>query len=343
LVVGSNPTAGALRQALPRVALRNGCRSQDQAGVELCVLSNMNFFNKKYILIVLGFLLFTLLVAVGLVFYLQDKASQESRQEELQNIINTQQKELDIAKKNIENIQSSKAQSNPTKTPSQTQGENSYSAIINSWKDEVASIECDFLHRETGEVVLTQTGSGYYIGEKGSEPKYIITNLHILRIGDSNSYSNYCYVKLLNDTQKVLIPREDIAGPNTPGADVASLKISNPTDYMINKPSEVHESCRKPDSYDGIDLGDKVLILGYPSIGSQTGITITEGIISGIDYPYYITSAKIEHGNSGGVAVLVKNGCNLGIPTAVVGGELESLGRVYDSLRALVELFYNIK
>ena len=175
---------------------------------------------------------------------------------------------------------------------------------------------------------------------------FVVTNLHVVRFDyeGKSKYSNGCRVKLLNDTQTVYVPYEKISAPSTAGADVALLSISSPTAYMIKNPSEVHNTCRRPEDNfkGGVDIGDKVLVFGYPGIGSQTGITVTEGIISGIDFPYYITSAKIEHGNSGGIAVLVKNGCNLGIPTNVAGGELESLGRVFDSVQAMVELFYDI-
>ncbi|KKR76010.1 MAG: hypothetical protein UU20_C0036G0011, partial [Parcubacteria group bacterium GW2011_GWE2_40_8] len=43
---------------------------------------------------------------------------------------------------------------------------------------------------------------------------------------------------------------------------------------------------------------------------------------------YYVTSAKIEFGNSGGIAVSTKNNCILGIPTFVKAGQIETLGRV---------------
>jgi hypothetical protein len=68
--------------------------------------------------------------------------------------------------------------------------------------------------------------------------------------------------------------------------------------------------------------------LGYPSVGAREGITATDGIISGFDKPYYITSAKIERGNSGGAAIHVKNNCLLGLPTLVVAGQVESLARI---------------
>ena len=79
-----------------------------------------------------------------------------------------------------------------------------------------------------------------------------------------------------------------------------------------------------------INTGEQVIILGYPSIGSPTDITATDGIISGQDSPYYVTSAKIDHGNSGGLAILVKNDCYFGIPSGAVVGSVESLGRILD-------------
>ena len=75
-------------------------------------------------------------------------------------------------------------------------------------------------------------------------------------------------------------------------------------------------------------IGDQVIILGYPSVGAENGITATDGIISGFDDDFYITSAKIERGNSGGAAVHVKNNCLLGLPTLVIAGQIESLARI---------------
>ena len=82
--------------------------------------------------------------------------------------------------------------------------------------------------------------------------------------------------------------------------------------------------------------GERVIILGYPAIGAKGDVTVTDGIISGYEDNFYITSAKIERGVSGGVAVLVDKNCYLGIPTFVRAGEVESLGRVLDA-RLLIE------
>lgn len=75
-------------------------------------------------------------------------------------------------------------------------------------------------------------------------------------------------------------------------------------------------------------IGDRVLILGYPGIGSKESVTATEGIISGFDADMYTTSAKIEKGNSGGAVVDVEENCFLGIPASVLPGNVESLARI---------------
>lgn len=90
------------------------------------------------------------------------------------------------------------------------------------------------------------------------------------------------------------------------------------------------------------NIGDKILVLGYPAIGTEGGITATEGIISGVEQNYYVTSAKIDHGNSGGAAILLKDDCYLGIPTYVVNlGGFESLGRILKASLIFNKPFWN--
>lgn len=62
----------------------------------------------------------------------------------------------------------------------------------------------------------------------------------------------------------------------------------------------------------------------------ERSIAVTEGIISGFEGNYFITSAKVEHGNSGGAAIHVRNNCLLGLPTFAQVGYIESLARILD-------------
>lgn len=76
-------------------------------------------------------------------------------------------------------------------------------------------------------------------------------------------------------------------------------------------------------------LGEPVRIFGYPAISGGYSLTITDGVVS--SFPgdgLIVTSAKISHGNSGGLAV-DKNGCMIGVPSMVSSDETGSLGVIY--------------
>jgi len=81
-------------------------------------------------------------------------------------------------------------------------------------------------------------------------------------------------------------------------------------------------------SSDSLQLGDEIIIIGYPGIGGET-ITLTRGEVSGFtpEAPYgnraFIkTSATIAGGNSGGLAATA-NGEIIGIPTQVGSGDID--------------------
>lgn len=67
-----------------------------------------------------------------------------------------------------------------------------------------------------------------------------------------------------------------------------------------------------------VQIGDKVTLIGYPGLGGSS-ITVTDGIISGYLHTQYgtvyKTSAMMDHGISGGLAVRNSGPCVLGIPT----------------------------
>ena len=84
-------------------------------------------------------------------------------------------------------------------------------------------------------------------------------------------------------------------------------------------------------------VGDSITIFGYPNPRNLLGIseTVTQGMISGIlPRPIYKTTAAIDHGNSGGLAVLNKSGCALGIPTFGASGLTSGIGYVQSYLLA---------
>ena len=72
-------------------------------------------------------------------------------------------------------------------------------------------------------------------------------------------------------------------------------------------------------------LGDSVRIYGYPVTSYDYNLTITDGIISNFqDDGTILTSAKIDSGNSGGLAV-DQYGCFTSIPSAVLQGNYQNL------------------
>lgn len=82
-------------------------------------------------------------------------------------------------------------------------------------------------------------------------------------------------------------------------------------------------------------LGDKILVLGYPPLSGEA-LTVTDGLISSLysQNGYIITSAKIVSGNSGGLAI-DENGCYIGVPTSIYYDEEETdsevLGEIIDA------------
>lgn len=213
----------------------------------------------------------------------------------------------------------------------QSKTESDLSSIVQQWKSRIAYINCYFYYTGGG-LSHVQSGSGIGLYNQIEQRISVVTNRHVVTSGDDwNSWTpDYCTSQFPDTDSRVYYTyttNNDLRKHKNPNLDVAFLWSSSPSDTLkstlLNNP-ELCEANKKA------LIGDKVVILGYPEIGSSEGITATEGIISGYDGDYYITSAKIEHGNSGGVAVLVKDNCYLGIPTLVAVGSIESLGRILD-------------
>jgi S1-C subfamily serine protease len=191
------------------------------------------------------------------------------------------------------------------------------STVIEEWHPFIAYIVCNFSYAD---------GSPYSIQGSGTVSKTsgeiaIVTNRHVVTDSNGNA-ANSC---------KAIFPLDANQAPLTWTAgnyqtsltlDLATLPISNPSPYIKSLSDDTTNRCPTQPP-----IGEEIVILGYPTNGSKTDITATEGIISGYDGDYYITSAKVDHGNSGGAAIDAKNDCFLGIPTYYVG-DVESLARV---------------
>jgi S1-C subfamily serine protease len=197
------------------------------------------------------------------------------------------------------------------------------SSIVSQWRPRIIYIECEFKYTD-GTTYAVSSGSGFAAGA------VIDTNKHILI--DENGYGpSVCYVKYPDDTTiyRVLNGSDIWVSEKY---DVGHLIVAM-NDTIKNLNSSEYRICSLEDVFGNQKalVGDDIIILGYPTIGSQSDITVTKGIISGYDDDYYITDAKIEHGNSGGAAILLKDNCYLGIPSYAISGEVESLARILNS------------
>lgn len=199
-------------------------------------------------------------------------------------------------------------------------------AIISQWKPLIASVKCDFRYSDTGRLYYQTSGSGTAL-KFDNTPSVILTNKHV--VTDKNDFgASSCGIEMTNGKNEQIVS-SDIR-VSSKGYDLGYIYINNPNDYLRNLTAKTQSFCvQQP------NLGDEVVVLGYPLTGSKENITATEGIISGFEGDYYITSAKVEQGNSGGAAILLKDNCLLGIPTFVTLGKVESLARILDIKTAL--------
>lgn len=249
----------------------------------------------------------------------------QTRQAGKEKIINAvllaQQEELARIKKEIEALESGRGDDAKSRDALANRLEGRLAAVVKEWQPKVAAVECRW-NGLFGEEV--DHGSGLWISSNNT----IITSNHVVTMEDTflgpPAKADSCTVKLPGG-EAVTVKKGDISSwQGIP--DIASLMIKNPSPGMGEVASSLNSVCR-----DKAASGDRIVVLGYPAIGAKNSVTVTEGIISGYEDNFYITSAKIEQGVSGGVAVLVDKNCYLGIPTFVRAGEVESLGRILDS------------
>jgi hypothetical protein len=201
---------------------------------------------------------------------------------------------------------------------------NTYASVIKQWGKKVAQIACNYID-SNGNIYQTSYGSASAVSNSTDSKNIrhgILTNLHV--ITDNGISSSDCYVQFPDDPQSLHFSNGSTVLLSSDYIDATILEITNPTPYINSLPiGDEKNKCQKEP-----ELGDEIVVLGYPGIGADRSITATEGIISGFENNYYVTSAKVEHGNSGGLAILVKDNCILGIPTFTKSGTVESLARI---------------
>lgn len=182
------------------------------------------------------------------------------------------------------------------------------------------------------------SGSLWYFDEIGYT---VLTNKHVISTDNCDMFPNGILGVYNLDREYLLW------NSNT---DVAVLKITTDatTEQISPDKSKLNYSIGKlRNCPEKMSLNSPIVLVGYPastasqtSSGSLSPQTITNGIISAYDtsariksagdlkYENYFVSAKIDSGNSGGIAFSKdKNGmCLLGIPTWVSLGNYDTQG-----------------
>jgi hypothetical protein len=245
-------------------------------------------------------------------------------------------------------------QDSDTKEADSISKETNLVSVIKEWSRSTSYVLCEW-YFPTGGVRYYQSGSGL-VAMINSVPT-IITNSHVA-YSQTYGEADGCAVKFPGDSghysyfRNTFLPLTGGLGTISyiPNLDIAFIKdikdnwVNNMLgqDGRLVKPTISLENRAKSGAYackNKLNIGERIIVVGYPSYGakiesiynSAVEPTITEGIISGKDGIYYTTSAKIEHGNSGGLAIDVENNCYAGIPTWNTSGEFESLGRILPS------------
>ena len=197
----------------------------------------------------------------------------------------------------------------------------------------VVNIWCPFDTEEFNLDSAGYGGSGTILDKEG----LVMTNSHVIPQDEKYllTHEKGCFV-ILPDSVSGIPDEIYVAEPFVyPGIsdeyDIAYMDIYDvyddgeyvygeyPRDFPAFDDTEV---CS--DEY--IKLGEKVHVFGYPVSSGSYSLTVTDGIVS--SFPgdgTIITSAKIDSGNSGGLAVDA-SGCMIGIPSAVYLGEHENMG-----------------
>ncbi len=177
-----------------------------------------------------------------------------------------------------------------------------------------------------GERVQGWTGSGTIISNDG----LILTNAHVVL---SDRYYEVVdlvvSITMAQDRPPEPMFYADVLQADA-NLDLAVIKIRSDLNGGVPNFSALGIQPVPLGNSDDLQLGDPLIIIGYPGIGGET-ITLTRGEVSGFtaETPYgnraFIkTSATIAGGNSGGLAASPQ-GEIIGVPTQVGSGDLEDL------------------
>ena len=223
---------------------------------------------------------------------------------------------------------------------------------------QISSVVVEIVCPAKNETFSLESNGSAGSGTMWTEDGLVISNLHIisedkkkLDVSDKG-----CFILLPDDSglpKEIYLARPIVFDDLMEQYDLALFQIYDA--YSDEKGNVYGQWPRQFTSFDisqcnkglvekqtTINLGDKLKVFGYP-VTNGFNLVVTEGIVSGFSREgFVLTSAQIDHGNSGGLAVGEDN-CMVGIPTAVSEGDFTNLGliipesRVADFLTAMWE------
>jgi S1-C subfamily serine protease len=177
---------------------------------------------------------------------------------------------------------------------------------------------------------IVWTGSGSIISPDG----FILTNAHVVDDRDDEYTSLGIAMTDRTDQPPDLVYLAEIVNVDY-RLDLSVIKISSDLGGALVSPNLPFISLGDSD---GIDIGEKMRILGFPGIGGET-ITFTEGAVSGFTQERGIegrawikTDATIAGGNSGGMAANIA-GELIGVPTRAAADQIVDCRAVADTNR----------
>lgn len=266
---------------------------------------------------------------------------------------------IEVLKKEIELL---KRQKNQIPKKDKDEGSERFDFLT---EEEIARISKSIVHLgcyfQNGD---QQFGTGVYL--KTAKDIYVVTNFHVVNngiaTGDCLVYFYDTFSKRNDFPYELSLVYTDYYN----STDLAFLRLKNRPIGDFGEHSNNYleiDSCSED-----LMTGAKVYVFGYPLSGRITEtlkttsgtifqLIVTEGIISGLvdttvvykgSYhnppPNYLTSAKIDSGNSGGLAVskVHRQVCLVGVPTWISKGRFDNLGVVqsFRHVNALIGLTF---
>lgn len=233
----------------------------------------------------------------------------------------------------------------------QVQAEKNYKTDA---KKSVACVAVSWEDVNTGSVLPLGWGTGWFIGEEGKDPEYLVTNHHVVAdfvnagLGEITQIvldtgelwvraKIHVYYSANNYEEAYLVHADEVK-------DLAVLRLDKPT--SLKKPLPLAE-------VDEEIVGSQVYVVGYPGISEnlyaaavssfgEEDVTVYSGVVSrlltesGSGVRHIQTDANIQHGNSGG-PMINEGGCVIGINTWGVNGEGEQVNYAV-SVKALIPI-----